>query len=377
MNNILFVGNARYTLPLNKTLEKKFIGLKELGNIFVIAFSNSNKKIIRENVVNFYLMPLYKSEILKYIFYIWHIFLGTIKICFKNKIDIIIAQSPIEGFFIVGAKKILWFLRKKPRLIIELHGDWESAPLLYNQARQNILYKYLLKIFNYFSFKNADALRTVSKTLASKIKINKPVYVFPTYTEIEPFLDANDNLDKKNKIIFIGQLTYLKGVQYLIKSVAELKKQYSDINLTIIGDGDYKKDLQDLIKKKNLQDRCFFKGSVDQSEIINEMENSLVLVLPSLTEGLPRVIIEAMACGLPVIGTKVGGIPELIADNENGFLISPKNSDELEEKIKYFLENKEKAMSMGGLGKKYILENFSTEKYINNYQQMIKDTIKI
>ena len=230
---------------------------------------------------------------------------------------------------------------------------------------------------NYFSFKNADALRTVSKTLASKIKINKPVYVFPTYTEIEPFLDANDNLDKKNKIIFIGQLTYLKGVQYLIKSVAELKKQYSDINLTIIGDGDYKKDLQDLIKKKNLQDRCFFKGSVDQSEIINEMENSLVLVLPSLTEGLPRVIIEAMACGLPVIGTKVGGIPELIADNENGFLISPKNSDELEEKIKYFLENKEKAMSMGGLGKKYILENFSTEKYINNYQQMIKDTIKI
>ena len=377
MNNILFVGNARYTLPLNKTLEKKFIGLKELGNIFVIAFSNSNKKIIRENVVNFYLMPLYKSEILKYIFYIWHIFLGTIKICFKNKIDIIIAQSPIEGFFIVGAKKILWFLRKKPRLIIELHGDWESAPLLYNQARQNILYKYLLKIFNYFFSKNADALRTVSKTLASKIKINKPVYVFPTYTEIEPFLDANDNLDKKNKIIFIGQLTYLKGVQYLIKSVAELKKQYSDINLTIIGDGDYKKDLQDLIKKKNLQDRCFFKGSVDQSEIINEMENSLVLVLPSLTEGLPRVIIEAMACGLPVIGTKVGGIPELIADNENGFLISPKNSDELEEKIKYFLENKEKAMSMGGLGKKYILENFSTEKYINNYQQMIKDTIKI
>ena len=102
------------------------------------------------------------------------------------------------------------------------------------------------------------------------------------------------------------------------------------------------------------------------------MKNCYCLVLPSLSEGLGRVLIEAEALGKPVIGSNVGGIPDLIKDGKNGFLFEPKNSDNLAQKLRTLLKDKNLAMEMGKKGREFVQNKFSNENYITNYLEMIE-----
>jgi glycosyltransferase involved in cell wall biosynthesis len=101
------------------------------------------------------------------------------------------------------------------------------------------------------------------------------------------------------------------------------------------------------------------------------MKECYCLVVPSVSEGLPRVILEALALANPVIASRVGGIPELIEDGKNGFLFKAGDSDELAEKLKTLLNNKTLAVEMGRRGRNLVGEKFSNEKYLANYIRMI------
>ena len=104
------------------------------------------------------------------------------------------------------------------------------------------------------------------------------------------------------------------------------------------------------------------------------MKNCYCLVVPSLSEGLPRVILEAQALSKPVIASRVGGIPEIIKDGENGFLVNPGDADDLAEKLRILLSDKKLAIEMGKRGREIIQEKFSNEEYIKNYLDMIRFT---
>ena len=112
-------------------------------------------------------------------------------------------------------------------------------------------------------------------------------------------------------------------------------------------------------------------GKLSLEEVKRRMKACYCLVVPSLSEGLPRVILEAQALAKPVIASKVGGIPELITDGRNGFLFKVGDSNELAEKLRTLLNNKELAIEMGRRGRDLVGENFSNEKYLENYIQMI------
>jgi len=107
------------------------------------------------------------------------------------------------------------------------------------------------------------------------------------------------------------------------------------------------------------------------------MRSCRVLVLPSLSEGLPRVLIEAMACGKPVIGTNVGGIPSLIRDGVNGFLVPPNSPEALAEKIIYLLLREGEAARMGAKGREFVAQTFSTEKYVEGYAKILDESARL
>jgi glycosyltransferase involved in cell wall biosynthesis len=100
-------------------------------------------------------------------------------------------------------------------------------------------------------------------------------------------------------------------------------------------------------------------------------------VLPSLSEGLGRVLIEAMACGKPVIGTDTGGIPSLIHDGGNGFLIPPNDPDALAEKLIYLLSNEDEAVRMGARGREFVAQTFSTERYVEGYAKVLDESARL
>ena len=137
---------------------------------------------------------------------------------------------------------------------------------------------------------------------------------------------------KERKIVSVARLIPIKGIAYLIRAMVHVK----DGSLVIIGDGPERVKLESLSKRLELSDRVSFTGWVsDRSTILDYLDQATVFVLPSLSEGLPRVLIEAMACGLPVVATNVGGVPEVVVDGVNGLLVPPRDEKALAKAIEY------------------------------------------
>jgi len=381
--SVLFVSGTRYSYPLNDMHKKKFSSLSSVSINYIFAFSVDNKFRAFFDSANFYLIPSKLPRIIRYPLFIISAFFITLYMTYKRKIKVIICQSPYEGIPVVIARSLLRILDKQISIITELHGDAEQALSLYLRPKSKLLFRsygLIGQTISKFILKNSDVIRPVSEFLASKIsqKVSKPIITFPAYTDIELFLEDNNPAKEfliypwDGFIFYPGVLIYLKGVHVLIKSIELVVKQYKGLKLLIAGEGGYKEELQKLVRYYRLEDNVIFLGHLKQSTLKEYMKRCAMLVLPSLSEGLGRVIAEAMACGKPVIGANVGGIPDLIKDGENGFLVPPNDVEALAEKITYLIENPEVAREMGDRGKKFILNRFSTESYVYNFRKMIQ-----
>jgi glycosyltransferase involved in cell wall biosynthesis len=141
-------------------------------------------------------------------------------------------------------------------------------------------------------------------------------------------------------MLFVGRLEPIKGVSTLLSA---FKLCNQNLHLKIIGDGSQRNYLESLSKGLNVS----FLGMCNEVEIKWHLRNSKALILPSLSENFPNVILEAFCAGIPVIASNVGAIPELIEDGINGFLFHPTKTAELSEKIKVLFANDERLNQMG------------------------------
>jgi len=246
--------------------------------------------------------------------------------------DIVHVQSVGIGIPAFLSKKLL----KKPYIV------WGRGSEIYISWRFN---KQILKLV----LKNADIVIALTEHMKREIKkiCNREVFVIPNGIDLEKF----SNLSKKNirkrlkikedaKIItFVGTLCLVKGVRYLIKAMKIIKQLYPNTRLVLVGDGKEKKKLEKVVVELVLEGCVRFIGKVPNGEIPEYMVVSDVFVLPSLSEGFPNVVLEAMASELPIVATNVGGLPEIIKDGVNGFLVEPKDPEQIAEKVLLLLED--------------------------------------
>ena len=143
---------------------------------------------------------------------------------------------------------------------------------------------------------------------------------------------------KKKRILLVALLSPTKGIPYLLQALAQLKERRQDFVLDIVGNGPDRQYYEKLTEKLELGKMIKFCGIKSKSEVAKYMTKCDFLVLPSLWENLPCVLIEAMASGIPVIATDVGGVKEMINENV-GLLIPPKNTKALEKAIEHMLAN--------------------------------------
>ena len=188
---------------------------------------------------------------------------------------------------------------------------------------------------------------------------------------------------KRNKvpvILFVGRLVERKGVIYLIRAIKQVSRK-KNVKLIIVGDGPERENLVkeagDLVEKGIVE----FAGRVSDEKLDNLYRTADMFVLPSCydrrgdTEGLGVVLIEALAYGLPVIGSNVGGIPDIIIHNKTGLLVPEKAPDALSDAILYLLNNRKKAVSLGRAGRKYVEEKFNWEKIIKDIMDIYKSVV--
>ena len=162
------------------------------------------------------------------------------------------------------------------------------------------------------------------------------------YNGVDAQLFYPDMNKKKNyqsgvakKLLFVGNLKHDKGVMELLEAFAALTD--SAHQLTIVGDGVMRSEMQRFVHSQGLSERVHFAGSLPHASLPGLMRDADLLVLPSYREGVPNVILEAMASGLPVVATEVGGIPEIVESGVNGFLVPAMNAKGLKDVIEMSL----------------------------------------
>jgi glycosyltransferase involved in cell wall biosynthesis len=377
---VCFIGGARYSQPLDATSGKKFGALKSLGELFVIGYSQNVRPRRFTEQAHFYLLPKFPLPVLRYL----EIFvLGQILawwLIFRHGIQVVITQSPYEGFVGAIAKKIAGWLRCRVALVVEIHGDFEEGLFMQRRIQFPGPYRLLMRHAARFSLRHADFLRAVSNSTRRQLERRvhgKTIFQFPAWTDIEVFLQAgiHEEKDSSQSILYAGVLTPLKGVHHLINAFARIAKDFPQARLFMVGDGgnkSYAAELKEQVKRFDLDARVHFLGAMPQAELATWMRKACVVVLPSASEGLPRVVLEAMATGTPVIGSSVGGIPEMVKDGATGFLVQPGDEKVLTEKIRWVLEYPDKTREMGYHARVFAERFFSTQVYVEGYRQILE-----
>lgn len=251
----------------------------------------------------------------------------------------------INDFFVGGTFGIYAKKRKKARLVFRCGSPWK-----YELNSPSAIFKTIIIILTKpLVIKSCDKVVYNSKAIVQhQYKHNWEVVYNGVDTELFRPMKIKKISDKLN-LIFVGNLNKEKGLDYLFEAVKDLTNK---IHLTIVGDGPLFKSY---IKKYPFVHFIGRTSHLELPKIINQHD---VLVLPTFVESFPNVILEAMACGKPAIATNIYGIPEMIQDNVNGFLVPPKYSKAIKEKINLFMKQQELVKKMGEKGRKLVEKKF-------------------
>ena len=176
------------------------------------------------------------------------------------------------------------------------------------------------------------------------------------------------NLNKAPVIGTIGRLSSVKGQDVLLSAAKLLVRDFSDINVLLVGNGPDEERLKKLSSTLGLDKNVIFAGSVDDTtKALSVMD---VFVLPSIKEGLGLSLVEAMASGKPCIASRVGGIESLIEDGITGMLVEPGNPDELARAIRYMLNNKDKAETFKDKAREKVINDFNIDRMAAQIEKM-------
>jgi glycosyltransferase involved in cell wall biosynthesis len=302
--------------------------------------------------------------------------LSLVWLIFKEKPDIVHTHSSKAGILGRVAAKISFV----PKIIHTPHGH-----VFYGHfgAFASKIFLWVEKNFSKFTDRIV-ALTDGEKNDYKKLSVcpSEKLLKIHSGVDVSRYMKSNGNqvekrrslgLDQNGKVIgFIGWLLPIKGPEYLIKAMEFVWPEHPEASLVFLGKGDLDVDLRAQALRMNANGRIKFLG---WREDINEIMPIFdMLVLPSLNEGMGRVLVEAMAAGKPVVASRVGGIPDLVIHGKTGFLVPPADEKALADGIKKLLDDPEKAWEMGQQGRK-LCQQFSLEAMIEKLDDLYSDLI--
>jgi len=372
MKNVLFVAPTSYQIPLTENIEKKFKYLSEICNLHIFAFSNERNHL-KIGDTKLYLYKKVKNRIINYI-KIFFLSVFTLPSVIKeNNIEIISYQDPVSSFFSIF---VLRLRNIKTKIIIETHGDFiETLSLEKNLLFPSIYKKVFISMAKY-TLDKADKVRAVSSSTEAQVREinqNKEITRFPAwvdfdnYKDIEPVRESN----KDFKILFIGSVTDRKKPHLIVEALNNIKSK--EIKLFIVGptpNESYLIKLKDLVKRYDLEEQVIFTGSVDRKSVMEHYAETNLMILPSVSEGLARVIFESQVAACPVLVTDAPGMGDIVIDGQTGYIFESNNLESLTNKIQEIKNNYEEAIHVGNNAKDFILSNYSADNFKFSFQKL-------
>lgn len=297
------------------------------------------------------------------------IILNLIKM--KGKIDLIhipYTSNDILVFPVLLIKKLLDI-----PYVITIHGGG--------------MLEWKLKILHQLFFKHADTIVAVSENIRKeyekrsgrKIKVIPPLIPFKESSIPKNKLKKKYGFDYDDLIIlFLGSIKRIKGCDFLLKAFFNLEKEFiikNNLKLLYIGEGPMKETLYKIVEKNRFNKYVKFYGSVPHEKVPELYKLVHIYVIPSLYEGTPKSLLEAMFNGLPIVGSDTKGINNIILNNWNGLLFKVADEIELSSKLKKLIENKSLRNTLGKNAMKSIKEEYIYEKTVAEFIGIYKNIL--
>jgi len=307
---------------------------------------------------------------------VW-IFFKSLTIARKEKVQLIHAQGFLSGILSYVLSKITGI----PYIITIQSADFSVYHHKLNIKPIVSLYEKMEKAI----FTNAKYCHAISKHLENHLLKYGPkrTIVIPNGVDTKKFVPDPDKFstrkklgyDTKNLIVCVSRLEHKNGTHDLITAAKLLNEEIKDFKIVVCGSGSQKEELEKMIEDFKLKDKIFLLGSVLYAKIPQYVAAADIFIRPSLAEGFGNVFVEAMSAGAAVIGTPVGGIPDFLKDGINGLFCEPGNPEDIKEKIKKLINDKNLAQRIISGGIKTAREEYDwvgiAERVRNLYSELI------
>jgi len=381
----LFIIRSPFDSVGDKTIIEKYIlNIYKKGvNIYFLTATNQHLSIHKSNIKIKKLILLKLPfniiflKIIRYIFTIIYLTIETFKAFKKYKFDLLISFGDhfYSGMPIYISNRIFRY-----PYLIRLGG------FAGNKFTKDLVKKILF---------SADKILIVNKYFKRSlinlgIKEKKIIYS-PNKVDITIFNPNNKNENfirnlginpNGQYILFVGRIEKQKGIYYLIKALPNIIKEFPNLKLIILGQFKNFRYFKKLVLNLKLNDKIIHLNPISHSNMPYLLNSVKLLVFPTLSEGMPNILLEALACGLPVVSSNISVISYNFKNGVHCILINPKNPEDISNKVIYLLKNKKESKKLSENGLKLILKEFSSTKghwgdyFIKNNLDLIVNEIK-
>jgi glycosyltransferase involved in cell wall biosynthesis len=309
---VLFIGRTRYRLPLSPGIAQKFEVLAHELDVRVLASALPGSPT---EDGTFTLVPAVRPRILDGAFFWLALPWRTARLLRSFRPDAVICQTAYDAAAALLARRLA---RVPARIVAEVHGDWRTSTRLYGSSGRRGL-AWAGDRIAAAALRRADAVRTVSPFTAGLVRDLgvEPAGDFPAFMNLAPFEGPQVDLPERPTVLFVGVLEAYKNVDGLAAAWRIAASRIPDAELRIVGKGSRTDVVSELVRDLGVR----WDVELSSEEVARALDDAWILVLPSRSEGMGRIIVEAFCRGRGVVGTHAGSIPNLVVDGTTGLLV--------------------------------------------------------
>jgi len=292
------------------------------------------------------------------------------------------------------ALRIFFLLKKVDTWFFLVEGEMLILPVIVAKLLQkkvilvlpnSVIGEAALKNTPYFPI--ISCLTKINRALSDKIIVYSPILIstwelgefrhkiivaHKHYVDISKFTIINGLKDTPKLVGYIGRLSEEKGIFNFIQAIPMILKEQQDVHIFIAGDGAQIEKILEPLQEKGITDQVTFSNWISHDKLPKYLNQLQLFVLPSYTEGLPNIMIEAMACGTPVLATPVGAIPDVIKEGETGFILENNSPECIAESVIKALNSNE-LNRIAKRSRQVVEENFTFDKCIETWKKVFKE----
>jgi glycosyltransferase involved in cell wall biosynthesis len=364
---VLFVSRERFRLPLAAAQRRKWDAIAAAVEPRVLAAAAAGSPA---NAGPFRLAPPASPRALDGALFYLHLPLRIARELRAFRPEAAVVQGVHEAAAFLLARRLA---RSDARLILDVQGDWREATRLYGSPLRRLLNP-LNDALPRVVVRRADAVKTVSTQTTGLVRALglEPAAVFPAYVDAEAFLARPAApLPAEPRAVFVGVLERYKAFDTLVDAWRRAAARVPGARLHVVGDGTLRESARQLVAE--LPGQAQWTPALGPEEVADAMDGAWLVCLPSRSEGLPRVALEAACRGRAIVGGNRAGIPDVVHDGENGLLVDPDDPDALAHALVRILSSRAEAERLGASARRTGEEWVVTpERYAARIEELVR-----